>query len=56
MRSCGKIQITCLEIGIALKRNITESAPGQHLCIDLPSVMGPLGRKTHVQMFAGLES
>lgn len=56
VRSCGKIQITCLEIGNAQKRNVTESVPGQHLCIDLPAMMGPLGRKTHVQMFAGLES
>lgn len=47
---------TCLEIGNALKGNITKSVPGQHLCIDLTSVMGPVGRKTCVQMFAGLES
>lgn len=47
---------TCLEIGNALKGNVTKSVPGQHLCIDLTSVMGPVGRKTCVQMFAGLES
>lgn len=47
---------SCLEIGNALKIKATKSVPGQHLCIDLTSMMGLLGRKTDVQMFAGLES